>query len=511
MALTGLITLGCSREITDHTIAEVCTISGLRLKSQELFGLTLEHIVKSTDAAARAALEPEIDAVAAQAQQVMTEYRASVDGTHEVGPARNAEDLFTAWLAQSRAVISLSHEGKTAEALALFDEKADPAFDRLIAATGVLETHHVREANLEAGQISTAITSGRRALLATAIAGAIAIATLMSLIVRGLGRSIRGIARTLDDGSARVASASVEVSGASQALAQGASEQAAALQETSTSLEAMSDMTRRNAETAEQASLLSAEAKAAADRGNQAVTRMGVAIHDIERSAVETARIVKTIDEIAFQTNLLALNAAVEAARAGEAGRGFAVVADEVRNLAMRSAEAAKNTAGMIEGSLTRANAGVLVADEVAVVLTEIQGSSEKVNALVDEIATSSREQARGIDLVNLAVRKMDRVTQSNAAGAEETAAASQELNSQAEQLKSVVSDMLALVGRDWRVYGAGNDHVPLGVRPRLVLPASPRKTPPGSAPLKRPLKISPPAPRTAKSEDDFSEFDAAA
>ena len=167
---------------------------------------------------------------------------------------------------------------------------------------------------------------------------------------------------------------------------------------------------------------------------------MSQAIDDIKTSSDETAKIIKTIDEIAFQTNLLALNAAVEAARAGEAGKGFAVVAEEVRNLAQRSAEAARNTADMIEGSVKNADNGVQISQEVGQSLQEIAEGNRKVNDLVAEIAAASAEQAQGIEQINTAVGQMDQVTQSNTASAEESSSAAEELASQAQELKGMVT-----------------------------------------------------------------------
>ncbi len=262
-------------------------------------------------------------------------------------------------------------------------------------------------------------------------------------IVRPIGRIIAG----LTDGAEQVASASGQVSSASQSLAEGATEQAAGLEETSSSLEEMSSMTKQNADNAQQANTLASETRKAANDGSEAMGRMSTAIRDIQKSSDETAKIIKVIDEIAFQTNLLALNAAVEAARAGEAGKGFAVVAEEVRNLAMRSAEAAKNTANMIEESVKNAKNGVDIANEVGKVLEEIVQSIGKTTDLVGEIAAASSEQAQGIDQVNTAVAQMDKVTQQNAANAEESASASEELSAQAEQMNSIVQELVNLVG----------------------------------------------------------------
>ncbi len=237
----------------------------------------------------------------------------------------------------------------------------------------------------------------------------------------------------------QVASASDQISSESQTLAQGANEQASSLEEVSSNLEEMASMTQQNAENANQADGSMKNANKLVNNGVTAMQEMSKAIDDINKSAVETAKIIKTIDEIAFQTNLLALNAAVEAARAGEAGKGFAVVAEEVRNLAQRSAEAAKDTSDMIEGSQKNAQNGVSVAKEVGKNLEEIKEAAGSVSTLVSEIAAASNEQSQGIDQVNTAVGQMDKVTQANAASSEESASAAEELNGQAEELSSMV------------------------------------------------------------------------
>jgi len=245
------------------------------------------------------------------------------------------------------------------------------------------------------------------------------------------------------EGVNQVNSASDQISRGSQSLAEGANEQASSLEEVSSSLEEMSSMTNQNADNARQANALATEATDFAQQGNSSMLKMTEAINKIKDSSDETAKIIKTIDEIAFQTNLLALNAAVEAARAGDAGKGFAVVAEEVRNLAMRSAEAAKNTAEMIESSVANAENGVKITDEVAQLLLKIDGSSKKVNTLVAEIASASKEQASGIEQVNTAVAQMNQVTQQNAANSEESASAAEELNSQAAELSSMVGNFM--------------------------------------------------------------------
>jgi methyl-accepting chemotaxis protein/methyl-accepting chemotaxis protein-1 (serine sensor receptor) len=244
-----------------------------------------------------------------------------------------------------------------------------------------------------------------------------------------------------------VASAAGQISSSSQSLAQGASEQAASLEETSAASEEINSMARKNAENSQAANALVTESQRKFTETNHSLETMVVAMGDIKTSSDKVAKIIRVIDEIAFQTNILALNAAVEAARAGEAGMGFAVVADEVRNLAQRCAQAAKDTAALIEESIGKSNEGKVKVDQVAVAIRAITEESAQVKTLVDEVSLGSQEQTRGIEQVAKALTQMEQVTQQSAANAEESAAAAEELTAQASTLMDVVGQLSAMVG----------------------------------------------------------------
>lgn len=277
-------------------------------------------------------------------------------------------------------------------------------------------------------------------------------AAVAFMAARAIAVPIQGAVEKLNAGSDQIASASGQVSTASQSLAEGASEQASAIEEMSSSMEELSSMTRQNADNSNTAKSLMGEARVIVGKVNQQIEDMTSAIGEITRSSEETGKIIKTIDEIAFQTNLLALNAAVEAARAGEAGAGFAVVADEVRNLAMRAAEAAKNTSALIEDTIKVVRQGNELTEATRGGFRENVEIATKVGNLVDEIAAASSEQAQGIEQINKAIHEMDKVVQQNAANAEESASASEELNSQAFAMRDIVGELVGVVG--------GNGHI---------------------------------------------------
>jgi methyl-accepting chemotaxis protein len=292
-------------------------------------------------------------------------------------------------------------------------------------------------------------TGFSKKIIVTSLITALIIGTfLAALSVKTILSSMKKVIVQVTEGAEQTLSVSGQVSSASQSLAAGASQQAASIQQTSSSLEEMSGTTRQNAQNAQRANEYMLAANQLVDKANGVMANLTESMNAISKSSEDTHNIVKKIDEIAFQTNLLALNAAVEAARAGEAGSGFAVVADEVRSLAMRAATAAKDTAQLIEATVRQINDGSGLVRETCEAFDKVVESVGKAGGLVGEITAASQDQAQGIEQVSRAVLEMDRVTQQNAALAEESAGASEELNSQALQMKSTVDELAALVGR---------------------------------------------------------------
>jgi methyl-accepting chemotaxis protein len=310
----------------------------------------------------------------------------------------------------------------------------------------VVKLANEQNANIET-EAASIIKTKTILMFGIALIGILGLCGLAFVVIRSITGPLTEVISGLTESAEQVTSAAGQVSAASQSLAEGSAEQAAGIEETSSSLEEISSMTKQNANNANQADSLMKKANQVVGQANESMKELTTSMGEISRASEETSKIIKTIDEIAFQTNLLALNAAVEAARAGEAGAGFAVVADEVRNLAMRAADAAKNTAELIEGTVKKVKDGFELVTKTNEAFGAVAKSADKVGELVAEISSASNEQAQGIEEVNKAVVEMDKVVQQNAANAEESASASEEMNAQAEQMQSFVGELVGMVG----------------------------------------------------------------
>jgi methyl-accepting chemotaxis protein len=324
--------------------------------------------------------------------------------------------------------------------------KRIPARDKALSTIDELSTQITSMTNEFANDtLSLSTSSMYTQIIGTSVALIVSI-FLAIFVTRSVTLPINRIIGVLTEGAQEVDNTAGQLSNASNTLAEGATENAASLEETSAALEELSSMTKRNADNAVEANSLMSQATDAVSKAENSMSNVIQAMEQIATSGNEIGKIIKTIDEIAFQTNLLALNAAVEAARAGEAGAGFAVVADEVRNLAIRSADAAKNTADLIAATISNINSGSEMVNSTSENFQTVSSHSSKVAQLVSEVAEASKEQSQGINQITTAMSQMDKVTQSNAASAEESASAASQLSIQAGNLMTAVDDITTLV-----------------------------------------------------------------
>ena len=386
-------------------------------------------------------------------QDTQVRIRAAMSDLRKLAETREAQALLDN-LNQLAVQVGQAHEElrqamanqQMDAALSIFAQKLQPRLEEIGRAASSLVDQQNRD--LSAASMASSAKSARgRTLTIGLMMLALVVGAAVFTVVRKANGSLHIMAGRMSDSAENVSNAASQVSGASQALAQGASQQAASLQETSASTEEVASITRKNADRALQVAGLMQESARNATEVNQTLDRMVDKMKEIDASSNKIARIIKVIDEIAFQTNILALNAAVEAARAGEAGLGFAVVADEVRNLAQRCAQAAKDTAALIEESIETSRDGNQRLDRMAGAVRAMTENSTRVKSLVDEVNTGSQEQARGMEQISRAILQMEQVTQKTAAGAQQSASAGTELDGNAAALRSLVLEMREMVG----------------------------------------------------------------
>ncbi len=334
-----------------------------------------------------------------------------------------------------------------------------------------------------------------RLILQLALLASAALLILVGFLVgRKIGAPLRHAVGAITDSTGHLGNAARELTSGSQRLAEGASEQAASVEETSASMAEISAQVKQNADNSSQADRIMKETAAIVSEARQSMGELATSMDDIAKASEETFKIVKTIDDISFQTNLLALNAAVEAARAGEAGAGFAVVADEVRNLAMRAAEASKNTAALIEETVTKIKGGVQLVGRTSEKFAGVSDSTAKVATLMSEIDVASTEQANGVEQVSTTMQEMSSLTQSIAANAEESAGVAEEMDAQARALMQATAELSSLAGMTGATGMAAKEKT--GRDTKLRRPPLPS---PATAAGQKPVPRLPPAKKTGK------------
>jgi methyl-accepting chemotaxis protein len=440
--------------ITEERLPGIATIGEIEALNRANYQLTLMGSLTS-DPGERSKIESRTKDNRARMAGLYEQYEATIHLPEDRAMFERMKATRLAYIDARKSFQASSRDKTSEEAFRLLSGQVEPAYEAYVREIQGLANFN-RTNSVAAGEgIQHAVHHG---LTATVLGFGAALFLGLGVswgVARVVRRRLQTIASQLGEGALHVSSSAALSASASQTLAAGASQQAASLEETSASLEEMASMTRRNADNADNALSLSNQTRSAAENGASRMQEMVEAMGGIKAASDNIAKIIKTIDEIAFQTNILALNAAVEAARAGEAGAGFAVVADEVRSLAQRSAKAARETADKIEDSILKSERGVAISGQVATSLAEIVEKATRVDGLIGEIASASKEQSQGIGQINTAVTEMDKVTQSSAASSEETASAAEELNAQARSLEESVQQLLALAGASARALSA--------------------------------------------------------
>ena len=417
--------------------------TGIANMRSAMRGVSLFSMMHATGPFAKA--RSAYDNTTAEMRKVIQQMEASKLTAEDQAAVNAIRSALDQWVDSFREFADMSAAGQGEEASAIALKKTSRIMDTLqknAAAFG-----QANSARRDAGVAAAEAGIQRNQLVMLVITSLILLAIGGGFFaVTGMARTLKHITETVAEGAHQVAQVAVQVSASSQALAQGSSENAGSLEETSAAVAEISSMAQRNTENSRNAVSLVAHSAEKFGETNLALDGMVVAMGEINGSSQKISKIIKVIDEIAFQTNILALNAAVEAARAGEAGLGFAVVADEVRNLSQRCAQAARDTASLIEESIAKSDGGKSKVDRVAEAIRGVTGEAAQVKTLVDEVSVGSQEQARGLDQISKAITQMEQSGQTTAATAEESAAAAEELAAQAATLTDIGKQLRVLV-----------------------------------------------------------------
>ena len=412
----------------------------------DLRGATLHHVA-TPDPKMKAVKDSQAADLTAQAPGLLQQYAATIHEERNRQLFQPIAGFLDAYFRACEKVRALSREGKIEDAMRIYDTAGDSSRKLLKDAIKDLLLYNQASAKQSAQDARSAARLGKLwtfLVLGFSLASGTALAFFS---IRSINATLRQSMGELSQGADELTRAAAQVSTASQELAQGASEQASAIEETSASTHEIATTTQASAASSQSAAGVMQQTTLDVGQANATLDHMLASMNEITESSEKISKIIRVIDDIAFQTNILALNAAVEAARAGESGMGFAVVADEVRNLAQRSAQAAKDTAALIEESITKSGEGRRNLDQVAQSIHRLTGNTLKVKTLVDQVSATSHEQSRGLNQISKGVAEMESVTQRTAAAAEQTASTSQELSAGAVSLRNIVHSLHQLVG----------------------------------------------------------------
>jgi len=434
-----------SNRITRSSVNGIALAQSIGNEVREIYRLTLKHCL-TEDSDQAAAILASIRSHLEDLNSLTEKYEKNVTEPRDQQLLQAIQDARAPYATASVNVLT-SDRNDLKGTMSILEHQLGPAYDKFIAAIDaavVEQQSHTDESGLK---IMNGVARGRFGILVGLGVAIITAVCVASFIVFNVRKTLQRIVKGFQESSNEVINVVGRLTESSHALADDTGKQVASLEETVASIEELAAMTRRNSENANNATDLAKRARTAAEKGAADMQMMKAAMQGTKAAGDEVAKIVKTIEEIAFQTNILALNAAIEAARAGEAGMGFAVVADEVRNLALRSAQAAKETAGKIESAISMTAQGVESSSKVGAAFDEIVIHIRHVDDLAAQVSVASREQKLGIDELNTAINEIEKVTQVNATSAVEGAGVAAELNSQANTMQQAVSELVALVG----------------------------------------------------------------
>jgi len=450
VAIVGLNGIGKGvHSLATDTIPGLVYASAIRGDVLALRGDYFKHMAES-DPAIMAKVEQNIADDDASLAADMKRYEDAITSEEDRGNFNKMKPEIAAihqgWEEKARP---LSRLGKNEEAYRLFNSEVTPHMDPLKASALYLVEWNKKVSDATVASTTQTVQSSWWMTLILGIVSVVVGVGISWFMIGALNKQLTQTVTELSEGAVQIAAAANQVASSSQSLAQGSSQQAASLEETSSTTEEINSMAVKNTDNAGVMTRMVAESQLEFVETNRQLGEMVTAMDEIDASSTKISKIIKVIDEIAFQTNILALNAAVEAARAGEAGMGFAVVADEVRNLAQRCAQAAKDTADLIEESIGKSGSGKTKVGLVASSVQRMTDDFSKIKTLVDEVSHGSKEQTDGIGQVRKAISQMEQVSQSSAANAEEGAAAAEQLNAQSEALKDIVIRLNSMAGVD--------------------------------------------------------------